>query len=142
MECGFLDQKLLIRFGPTVSVDIGFDPSWVPNRQAPKPGISDVHALVDTGATESCIDNMLAAELDLPVVDEATIAGISGPAAVNMYMAQVRVPAIPFTQYGLFAGVDLKKGGQAHSALLGRTFLRSFKMIYVGMTGAVTLERS
>ncbi len=42
--------------------------------------------------------------------------------------------------YGLFAGVHLVAGGQSHKALIGRTFLRSFTMIYNGRTGAVTLD--
>lgn len=41
---------------------------------------------------------------------------------------------------GAFAGVDLKAGGQIHSALIGRTFLRHFKMIYDGRTGTVSLS--
>jgi hypothetical protein len=37
--------------------------------------------------------------------------------------------------------VDLKAGGQIHSALIGRTFLKHFKMVYDGRTGTVTLSR-
>jgi hypothetical protein len=44
-----------------------------------------------------------------------------------------------FTMYGLFAGVHLTAGGQPHSVLMGRTFLRSFVMAYEGNTGTVTL---
>ena len=142
MDCGFSDQKLLVRFGPTVSVDIGFDPEWKLGGSHPRPGIAGVHALVDTGATESCIDNLLAADLNLPIVDRKSVAGISGANTFNVYMAQVHVPAIPFTIYGMFTGVDLKKGGQVHSALLGRTFLQRFEMTYNGMTGAVQIEQS
>ena len=141
MECGFPNPLVLIRFGPTVPVNIGFDPNWrpVPGRNAPDSGILDVHALVDTGATESCIDNLLAAALSLPVVDRQPIAGISGKDLANIYVAQVYVPALNHTVYGRFAGVDLRKGGQVHSALLGRTFLQSFRMEYDGTTGAVTI---
>jgi hypothetical protein len=41
--------------------------------------------------------------------------------------------------YGLFAGVNLAAGGQPHQALIGRTFLRHFTMIYEGRTGTVTI---
>jgi hypothetical protein len=94
---------------------------------------------VDTGAAESCIDNLLAAQLNLPIVDRRTLSGSSGKHEVNVYLAQVHIPSLPFTIWGAFAGVNLKAGGQVHGALIGRTFLSRFKMEYNGSTGDVTL---
>ena len=67
-KCGFNDipggtsgSKLLALYGPTLIVDIGFDKDYNPRpNQTPKPGITNIQALVDTGATASCIDNLLA----------------------------------------------------------------------------------
>ena len=56
-----------------------------------------------------------------------------------MHLAQVAVPALGVTIYGAFAGVHLAAGGQTHLALIGRTFLRNFRMVYEGKTGTVTL---
>lgn len=146
-KCGFdtgpqgSGADLLILNGPTLLVDIGFDPAYTAaTTTVPVPGIKALHALVDTGATESCIDNLLAATLKLPVVDRRPVAGIGGSHMANMYLAQVHVPTLNFTIYGAFAGVDLAAGGQAHSALIGRTFLRHFTMVYEGQTGTVTLS--
>jgi predicted aspartyl protease len=148
-KCGFIDspgvsgQNLLVYFGPTLLVNIGFDKAWVDagiSSSIPIAGITDVKALVDTGATESCIDDMLAAQLNLPVIDKRQIAGISGQHEVNIYLAQIHFPALPFTIYGAFAGVHLVAGGQSHSALIGRTFLQHFTMIYDGKTGDVTIK--
>jgi len=150
-KCGFdsapggaAGSDLLINFGPTIAVDIGFDPAFDPAQLAagklPAPGIKGVHGLVDTGATESCIDNLLASQLNLPIVDRRMIAGISGSHQVNVYLAQVHVPSLLYTIWGAFAGVDLKAGGQVHSALIGRTFLRAFTMVYEGRTGTVSLS--
>ena len=101
MKCGFGEQSLLVQFGPTVSVDIGFDPVWrLGDGRPPAPGIAGIIALVDTGATESCIDNLMAANLGLPIVDRKPIAGISGVTTANVYMAQVHVPAMSFIIYG------------------------------------------
>lgn len=147
-KCGFLDipggatgAENLVQWGPTLLVDIGFDPNYnfSPFAAPPVPGKTGLHALVDTGATESCIDSLLAAQLNLPVVDKRTIAGAHGAKDVNMHLAQVHVPLLNYTIYGAFAGVDLRDGGQAHSALIGRTFLADFKMIYEGQTGNVEL---
>lgn len=145
VSCGFDDLQqgsaLLTRYGPSLSVNIGFDPTYAPeNNLPPVPGISRVEALVDTGADESCIDNLLAAQLKLPIVDQRLLTGATGMKTVNMYLAQVHVPALKFTQYGIFAGVDLAAGGQRYTALIGRTFLRYFTMTYEGRTGAVTIS--
>jgi predicted aspartyl protease len=147
-RCGFSDspqvsgRDLLAALGPTLLVDIGFDPSFKPAIpiQIPVPGIRDVQALVDTGAAESCIDSLLAAQLKLPIVDRRRIAGVGGAQEVNVHLAQVRVPSLDQTIYGAFAAVHLAAGGQAHLALLGRTFLQHFTMTYEGRTGTVTIH--
>ena len=149
IKCGFGSGPagpgcdLLIYYGPTLLVNIGFDSTHDPvsNPQGvPIPGITDVRALVDTGATECCIDSLLAAQLRLPIVNRRQIAGVHGSHLANVYLAQVNVPSLGVTMNGAFAGVDLIAGGQVHSALIGRTFLRHFKMIYEGKTGTVTLS--
>jgi hypothetical protein len=83
---------------------------------------------------------LLASQLNLPVVDRRLIAGSSGKHTANVYLAQIHVPALKFTIYGPFAGVDLKAGGQVHNALIGRTFLQNFTMVYEGKTGNVTIS--
>lgn len=50
------------------------------------------------------------------------------------------MPALDWTVHGSFAGVYLRAGGTPHYALMGRTFLRHFTMVYDGKTGAVTLS--
>jgi predicted aspartyl protease len=97
-------------------------------------------ALVDTGATESCIDSVLATRLGLPVVDQWAIAGVQGESKVDVHLAQIYVPELDFTVAGRFSGVHLSDGGQPHSALIGRTFLQNFTMVYGGRTGTVTIS--
>lgn len=145
-KCGF-DSKggvdgatFLAVYGPTLFVNIGFDSAYVPTaKMIPTPSLTNVEALVDTGASECCIDNLLAAQLNLPIVDRRPIAGVHGRGDVNMHLAQVHVPSLGFTIYGMFAGVALQEGGQKHKALIGRTFLRGFTMVYEGRTGTVTI---
>jgi len=145
-KCGFNDipggasgAALLIFYGPTLVVNIGFDPAYK-NIGVPVPGITGIHALVDTGARESCIDSTLAAQLNLPIVDRRLIAGVHGSLQVNIHLAQVHVPSLVSTIYGAFAGVHLMAGGQPHKALIGRTFLQGYTMVYEGRTGNVTLS--
>jgi predicted aspartyl protease len=148
-RCGFdsvpdgaSGSDLLAAYGPTLLVDIGFDPSWKAGIPLliPVAGIKGINALVDTGASECCIDSLLATQLNLPIVDRRMISGVHGGQEVSMHLAQVHVPSVNFTVYGVFAGVHLQAGGQVHRALMGRTFLRHCKMVYEGLTGLVTLE--
>ena len=148
-KCGFDDNPavpgsgkgLLVTWGPTLVVNVGFDPNYKsPPPAPPVAGITGVHALVDTGAIECCIDSLLATQLGLPIADKRSIAGVGGAQVVNMHLAQTHVPTLNFTMYGLFAGVHLAAGGQAHRVLMGRSFLSAFTMVYEGRTGTVTLS--
>lgn len=140
-DCGFNGAPhLLTQFGPTLLVHIGFDPAYT-DVSGGLPSLPEIAfpALVDTGAQESCIDSALALELDLPVVDRTTIAGIHGATEVNRHLAQIYIPELDWTVYGTFAGVHLAAGGAPHTALIGRTFLQNFTLTYEGETGRVTL---
>ena len=130
--------------GPTLLVEIGFDPNYRIGSNV-RPNISDdlLPALVDTGATESCIDADFAQALGLLSFereDDSEVVGIGGPTPVDHYLAQICVPELDRTIYGLLAGVQLRAGNQPYYALIGRTFLQSFTLHYQGRTGAVTLS--
>ena len=134
-------RDALIGVGPTLHVEIGFDPSFNPNGiSMPNLPTNQFPALVDTGAFESCIDSTLAEQLGLPIVGRQSVSGAHGAAEVNFHLAQIHAPFFQHIVYGRFAGVHLAKGGQLHQALLGRTFLMNFKMMYDGQTGVVTLS--
>jgi hypothetical protein len=135
-------MDLLMAYGPTLLVNIGFDANYKQDAnplQIPQSAIQGVRALVDTGATECCIDDQLAVQIKLPVIDRRKISGVGGAHDVNVYLAQIHVPSLAFTMYGAFAGVNLAAGGQMHQALMGRTFLGTFTMTYNGITGDVEL---
>src|SRR5579872_1427467 len=95
-RCGFDDTPTLSgssqleTYGPTLFVNIGFDSNWnIATATAPPiPSIIQVNALVDTGASESCIDDMLATQLNLPIIDRIPVAGVGGQHEANIYLAQ------------------------------------------------------
>jgi hypothetical protein len=158
IECGFQNPpaagkpdpaEQLELIGPTVSVDIGFDPTLFGQALPPIPGSSippsavpavSVPALLDTGAHESCIDEVLAQQLNLPLIDRQPISGVGGQTVVNVYLAHISIPGL-IVQYGRFTGVYLSAGGQFHKALIGRTLLRDALLVYDGVTGSVRLAR-
>lgn len=150
VNCGFGDgpyrsgREELVFSGPTLLVQIGYDPDFE-DSDAERPNISDdlLPALVDTGATESCIDADFAQALGLLSFgrrDSAEVVGIGGPTPVDHYLAQIYMPELNRTIYGLMAGVQLRAGNQPYYALIGRTFLQNFTLHYQGRTGAVTLS--
>ena len=139
-DCGFDSPDELVLYGPMLVVEIGFDANYrISSGIKPELQSGYVPALVDTGATESCIDSELAEKLNLPIVNQEELAGVSGITNVNVHLAQIYVPELDRTIYGRFDGVHLAAGGQPYSALIGRTFLRHYKMNYDGQTGVVIL---
>jgi predicted aspartyl protease len=122
-----------------IGFDANFDPLSVPVG-TPNLPTNPISALVDTGASESCIDSNLAMALNLPIIDRKRIGGVGGAHEVNLHLAHIHVPALRFTLYGPFCAVELAAGGQPHQALIGRTFLQHFTMIYEGKTGTVTIH--
>jgi hypothetical protein len=138
---GYLGRDLLAQFGPTLLVDVGFDSAFDPTSGGiPNLPMKGVHALIDTGAAQSCIDSALAMQLNLPIIDQGMCSGISGPKQVNMHLAQIRISSLNANIYGSFAGVDVAAGGQPHLALIGRTFLQHVTLLYDGRTGTVSIS--
>ena len=129
------DHAALIEFGPSLEVVVS---PFIEPPQPPTEGHT-THALVDTGATQSCIDIQVAESLGLPVVDYVMIAGATGASRHPLYAARVAIPALEIFEFGAFAGVDLAAGEQPHRVLLGRSFLAGTVMIYDGVRAQVTI---
>lgn len=134
-------QDALTLHGPTLRVEIGFDPDF-PSAGSSSPNLPTdrIPALVDTGAEDNYIDSTLANELRLPVLEERRIvAGALGSDEVDVYLAQIYVPGLEYTIVGSFAGIHLASTTLVHRAVIGRIFLRGFTMVYEGRTGVVAL---
>lgn len=143
VNCGASDSRSLMIAGPLLQVRIGFDPDYFLGK---KPSSSlpptDLPALVDTGATYSAIDSALGAYLDLPRVGTTRVSGAHGSGELPLYAAQVYVIDLDYTMTGRFAGAHLSSGNQKCLAVLGRSFLRDFTMVYEGHSGRVLIHRS
>ena len=140
-DSGYNNPHDLIQYGPTIYVQIGYDPDYrpIPGRRAQLPP-ELLPALVDTGAQESALDAELAHSLNLPVQQRRQIAGAGGLFETTVYRAQIYIPELDFTIDGPFDSANLASSGQPYSALIGRTFLRHFNMAYEGRTGSVIIS--
>ena len=56
VSCGYESNDLLMVNGPAIVAQIGFEPNWVTGNKPAIPAI-DYQTLIDTGASESCIDS-------------------------------------------------------------------------------------
>jgi predicted aspartyl protease len=148
-ECGFDNETdvsgtdLLALHGPTILIDVGYDSGYGPNATDWKPTEREAGllALIDTGASLSCIDDEVAKQLKLPIIDVKKFGTPNGGSMHNIYAAQIAIPTLRLVQFGQFAGVRMAEGGQPHRALLGRNLLSGLTMYYDGQTGTVTLYR-
>lgn len=127
---------LLVRIGPTIMVDIGLKSRSLAGSTPDLPE-KKVKALIDTGAGGDCIDDELAKRLNLPIHDEGEISGVGGRHRAFIYTARIYIPALDRLLFQPFTGVRLQEGEQWHRVILGRSFLRGYRLIYDGVTGQV-----
>lgn len=136
---GLSAADMLVQIGPTVHVDIGRKSRSEPGK-APDLAGKRIKALIDTGAGGDCIDETLAQELRLPATEKGVISGVGGRHEAVIYTARLYVPALDRLLFQQFTGVRLAEGEQLHRVLLGRTFLRHYRMSYDGVSGQVELS--
>ena len=109
---------MLTRYGANVDVTIS---ALV--RDGKNPDEKVTHGLIDTGAEESCIDERIARELRMPVVDTISIFRSGETRQHNVYAANVIVHDLRLGVQGRFIGIDFILGDIPQEAILGRTFL-------------------
>jgi hypothetical protein len=127
---------LLAELGPTFRVDIGLKSRSLAGAKPDLPA-KGVRALLDTGAGANCIDDGLARSLGLPITDEGEVSGINGKTRANIYTARIYILDLDRLLFEPFAGVKLTEGEQWHRVILGRPFLRPYRMIYDAASGRV-----
>lgn len=95
-------------------------------------------ALIDTGASNTCIDQQAALKAELPVIDMAMMTSAShAEHDVPVFAARLVIPEFNIdTDYALGANLD----GQNLIALIGRDVLQSAVLVYNGTDGTVSLS--
>jgi predicted aspartyl protease len=132
----------LLQNGPCVQVVIGLGQSLaeqlVKQGQAvPEPAAGI--ALVDTGASTTCIDDALAQRLRLPAIDvvHMTSASHAGTEA-NVYPIQMEIVGSPII-VNVPRAIGANLAPQGIVALIGRDYLQHCTLFYNGITGEITL---
>jgi predicted aspartyl protease len=141
-EVDVTPPQILIHEGPVVSVNVGV-PSDLADKwrnmglEIPEPVSGN--ALIDTGATTTCIDDDVAKQLGLPTVDVAQMSSASGQSEQPVYPVQLDITHSELViESSKSIGADLEDQGLV--ALIGRDTLSQCTLHYNGVTGDFTLS--
>lgn len=128
--------------GPCVQVMIGLAESFAQQllqRGEAFPTPSAGIALIDTGASVTCVDESLAQRLRLPAIDVAQMMSAShAETQQNVYPIEIEIVGAPI-RINVPRAVGASLAPQGITALIGRDFLQHCTLFYNGFTGAITL---
>ena len=97
-------------------------------------------ALIDTGASNTCIDNALAVTIGLPVVDTMKMTSASHDAIDQpVYPINIEFIGTPI-QFGVLKAMGANLAAQGLGVLIGRDVLSSVAMFYNGPVGQITFS--
>jgi predicted aspartyl protease len=107
-------------------------------QQVPQPKTG--WALIDTGASVTCIDEQAAKDLNLPAIDVVPMASASHhQTQQNVYPVQILIPGLRFNlQAPRAVGAALQAQGLL--VLIGRDVLQMCTLFYNGPSGQITLS--
>lgn len=97
------------------------------------PDIVETRGLIDTGASDICIDYRVALRLGLREINQATVGVVGGTTMARIYLGRLIVPQVGFDRVcPLYA---LKVSHPTHDVLLGRSFLENYIVTFDGPAG-------
>lgn len=135
-------SEALERRGPAVQVTVGIAQAFAQPLQqqgTALPTPVSGWALIDTGASKTCVDDVAAKAMGLPVIDVTNMTSASHHAVKqNVYPVLIEIVGTAIKIDCRAMGATLKSQGIV--ALIGRDALRHFTMFYNGPTGQITLS--
>jgi len=139
---------LMSQYGPLLPVEIAIPQSLTDlyaKNQKPIPAPVSGYALIDTGATVTCIHEDVMTRLKIKPIDVQDVNTPGGSAIPrNLYPVQLRIPshgvdiALPKILSVDLTGQVTREGEQV-LGLIGRDFLQNCVLVYNGRTGMYSL---
>lgn len=141
-----IDPQALAQVGPLLQVEVSI-PSALEQHLAaqnqPIPAPITGWALIDTGATRSCVDTKTITQLGLKPIGVTQMGTARGPVKQHLYPAKFRFPGEELEiEFSSVVGVNLtgqSVAGRDLIVLLGRDVLSRCILIYNGPGGFFTL---
>ncbi len=122
----------------SVSVEHNIAQQLLQKGQTPPGPVTGI-ALIDSGASSTCIDDDAAQKLNLPAIDVVTVASASHAATQqNVYPIQIEVAGLPITISAPKA-IGAPLAAQGLLLLIGRDVLQHCTLFYNGPSGNFSL---
>ena len=130
--------------GPVIQIIVAVPPPYALKLQQqghPIPPPVQGSALLDTGATNTCIDQaVLETQLGLTPTGMGTQLTAAGPAPAPYFACMLGIPVMGSAQQFLPSVTGAQLQGQPYIGLLGRDFLAGKILIYDGLHGTITIS--
>ena len=105
----------------------------------PLPDAINGFALIDTGASGTCVDHQAATKAGLPIIDKTVMTSAShAEHEVLVFAGKLVIP--DFTAINLEYALGANLDGQNLIALIGRDLLQEAVLVYNGTDGMVSLS--
>ena len=95
-------------------------------------------ALIDTGASQTCIDDAIDQQLQLPVIDVVNMTSASH-ASTQQNIYPVLIEVVGGIRINVPRAMGANLASQSLAALIGRDFLQRCTLFYNGPSGLITL---
>lgn len=132
--------------GPVLQVEVNLPQPLInlfSSQNKPIPAPTPGFALIDTGASRTCIDGSVLSNLGISPIGIVTMGTPGGSTSCPLFPAKLGFPSINLViEFGSVAGVNLKGqviNGTPLVALIGRDVLSRCLLIYSGSGGFCTL---
>lgn len=135
-----ISPALLKLSGPIIAVEISIPnvlKEYLEQKGLPIPNPVNGQALIDTGATNTCVDVDIIKQLKIPAINSIKVYTPSGEAEQTIHPVIIRLSIGTFN-FNSAIGSILKK--QNIIALLGRDILQNCVLNYNGLTGNISLS--
>ena len=121
--------------GPVITIE-GIVIDVIVHREpkaAPEDGVPEFlehGAMIDTGASDTCIDYRIAHALKLRQIDQRTIGTVGGPIQVAVFLGVLEIPQLKFKRLDRLFAPKIERIN--YSVLIGRSVLKEFLFTYDG----------
>lgn len=99
-------------------------------KEAGVPDFFESGAMIDTGASDTCVDYRIAHALKLRQIDQRTIGTVGGPIEVAVFLGVLDIPQLQYKRLTRFFAPKIERIN--YSVLIGRSVLSEYIFTYDG----------